>query len=58
MHVVAAAWLFVIGMIAVASGSALGGIALFVVAGVAPVLFVAWIAARRAAARRDDARRR
>lgn len=46
VHIVIAAWLFVIGTMALASGSAAGGVALFALAGVAPVAFYGWIKLR------------
>jgi hypothetical protein len=47
MHIVIAAWLFVIGTMSLTMGSALAGIAFFAAAGVAPVAFYAWIKLRR-----------
>lgn len=47
MHLVVIAWLYVIGMMAVTSSSALGGLVLFVSAGLLPVLaLVAWLGRR------------
>ncbi|MFO1396356.1 MAG: hypothetical protein U1F48_04765 [Burkholderiales bacterium] len=60
MHIVVIAWLFVIGVMALALSSALAGIAWFVGAGLAPVLLLVWLAARRArvsARRRDESPR-
>jgi len=48
MFVVWAAWLYVIGMLALGAPSALRGIALFAVVGLGPVLLMAWFAALRA----------
>ena len=47
MHLVVMAWLFVIGTMAMTFGSALGGLAFFAAAGLAPVAFYAWIKLRR-----------
>ena len=55
MHLIIMAWLFVIGTMALTSQSALGGIAFFAVAGVAPVAFYAWIKLRRLGATRRAA---
>jgi hypothetical protein len=52
MHIVIVAWVYVIGMMALTSDSVAGGLAFFAVAGLAPVLVVLWIAARRARSRR------
>lgn len=46
MHLVIAAWLFVIGTMALTFGSALGGIAFFALAGAAPVALYAWLRVR------------
>lgn len=54
MHVVIIAWLFTIGVMALALSSALAGIAWFVGAGLLPVLLLAWLAARRAPRPEDD----
>jgi Flp pilus assembly protein TadB len=43
MHIVVFAWLFVIGVMALASSSPLRGVALFAFAGLAPVLLLAWL---------------
>ena len=53
MHIVIAAWLFVIGTMALTSASALGGIAFFLAAGVAPVAFYAWARIRALRRRRS-----
>jgi len=61
VHIVIAAWLFVVGTMALASGSAIGGVAFFAFAGVAPVALHAWIKARALASRsrlEQDARQR
>lgn len=64
VHIVIAAWLFVVGTMALASDSAIGGVAFFAFAGVAPVALYAWIKVRALAPRsrfeqgaheRDDA---
>lgn len=55
MHIVIAAWLFVIGTMALTSSSALGGVAFFVAAGLAPVAFYAWVKLRRLRAARGAA---
>jgi hypothetical protein len=47
VHIVIAAWLFVIGTMALTFASALGGAAFFAAAGVAPVAFYAWVKLRR-----------
>jgi hypothetical protein len=46
MHIVVIAWLFVIGLMALALSSALAGIAWFVCAGLLPMLLL-WFALRR-----------
>lgn len=53
MHIVIAAWLFVIGTMALTSASALGGLVFFIVAGVAPVGFYAWARVRALRRRRS-----
>jgi hypothetical protein len=56
VHIVIAAWLFVIATMALTFASALGGLAFFVAAGAAPVTFYGWIKLRRLrAARREQA---
>lgn len=52
MHIVALAWLYVILMMALTMRSVLAGVVLFVVAGFAPVLAYATVAARRLRSRR------
>ena len=52
MHIVIIAWLFVIFTMALTLKSALGGLALFVVLGLGPVLLYFAIAMRRSRARR------
>lgn len=47
MHIVVIAWLFVIGVMALALSSPLAGFAWFVGAGVLPVWLMAWFALRR-----------
>lgn len=47
MHIVVIAWLFTIGVMALALSSTLAGIAWFVFAGLLPVLLLGWLAARR-----------
>jgi len=47
MHIVVIAWLFVIGLMALALSSALAGIAWFVCAGLLPMLLLLWFALRR-----------
>lgn len=51
MHIVIAAWLFVIGTMSLTSGSVAGGLAFFLVAGAAPVALYAWIKLRALKAR-------
>lgn len=51
VHIVLAAWLFVVGTMALASDSAVGGLAFFAVAGVAPLVFYAFVKLRRLASR-------
>ncbi len=46
MHIVAAAWLFVVGTMSLTFGSALAGAAFFLVAGAAPLAFYAWVKLR------------
>jgi hypothetical protein len=47
VHLVVIAWLYVIGMMAVTASSVLGGLVLFVSAGIVPVLaLVAWLGRR------------
>lgn len=55
MHIVVMAWLFVIGTMALTSRSAIGGVAFFAAAGVAPVALYAWIKLRRLRAARGAA---
>ncbi len=43
MHIVVIAWLFVIGLMALASSSPLRGVVLLVGAGLGPVLLLAWL---------------
>ena len=47
MHIIALAWLYFIGMMAVTTSSAIGGLLLFVSAGVLPVLLIAVWRVRR-----------
>lgn len=47
MHIVIIAWLFTIGVMALALSSALAGVAWFVGAGLLPVLLLVWLLARR-----------
>lgn len=54
MHIVIIAWLFVIGLMALALSSTLAGIAWFIGAGVLPVLLVGALVARRVSARRRN----
>jgi len=56
MFVVWAAWLYVIGMLALEASSALRGIALFAGVGLGPVLLLAWFAAVRAGGRKASVR--
>jgi len=56
MFVVWAAWLYVIGMLALGAASALHGIALFAGLGIGPVLLMAWLAALRARRRKLSVR--
>ena len=58
MHIVIAAWLFVIGTMSLTFGSALAGIAFFAAAGAAPVAFYAWIKLRRLRAARSGLEQR
>ncbi len=51
VHIVFAAWIFVVGTMALASDSAAAGIALFAVAGLAPLAFHAFVKLRRLASR-------
>lgn len=51
MHIVVLAWLYIIGTMSLTFGSAAGGVAFFVVAGLAPVFLYAWLALRRHRAR-------
>jgi Flp pilus assembly protein TadB len=53
MHIVVIAWLFVIGLMALASASALRGVVLFVFAGLGPVLLLAWLLRARLRRRRS-----
>jgi len=53
MHIVIIAWLFTIGVMALALSSALAGVAWFVGAGLLPVLLLVWLAARRRRTRQD-----
>jgi hypothetical protein len=52
MHIVVIAWLYVIGAMALASASVVGGVAFFAAAGLAPVLLWLFLAGRRARTRR------
>jgi len=56
MFVVWAAWLYVIGMLALGARDLAQGMAIFLAFGVGPVLFMAWLAALRARRRsvRDE----
>lgn len=54
MHIVLIAWLYVIGMMALTSDSVLGGIALFGIVGIAPVLMIVALAVRRMRAARRE----
>ena len=56
MHIVILAWLYIIGTMSLTFGSVAGGVAFFVVAGVAPVALYAWLALRRHRARAVSAR--
>ncbi|MFO1412975.1 MAG: hypothetical protein U1F10_03505 [Burkholderiales bacterium] len=47
MHVVVIAWLFVIGVMALALSSTLAGLAWFLGVGVLPVWLLGWLALRR-----------
>ena len=47
MHIVIIAWLFTIGVMALALSSTVAAIAWFVGAGLVPVLLLVWLAARR-----------
>lgn len=53
MHIVIIAWLFTIGVMALALSSALAGVAWFVGAGLLPVLLLVWLLARRRRAAHD-----
>jgi hypothetical protein len=55
VHIVIAAWLYVIGAMALAMHSAAGGIALFALAGLGPVALYTWIALLRLRRRRAAA---
>ncbi len=52
MHIVIAAWLYVIAMVALTSKSAAAGVATFAVVGCAPVALYLVLAIRRMRARR------
>ncbi len=52
MHIVAIAWLYVIGAMALTSATVVGGAAFFAAAGLAPVLLWLLLAGRRARTRR------
>ncbi|MCC7549537.1 MAG: hypothetical protein IT532_17445 [Burkholderiales bacterium] len=47
VFVIWAAWLYAIGMLALGAHDAMRGVAVFVVFGIAPVLFMVWVAALR-----------
>jgi hypothetical protein len=51
IYIVIITWTYVIGMMALTWDSVAGGLAFFAVVGLAPALFVLWIAARRARTR-------
>jgi hypothetical protein len=52
MHIVIVAWLYITFAMALAFHDALAGIAFFLAAGLSPVALYAWLAVRRAQARR------
>jgi len=58
VHIVIAGWLYVIGAISLTMKSAAAGIALFALAGLAPVALCGWIALLRLRRRRADAEAR
>ncbi|MEO5699183.1 MAG: hypothetical protein ABIS17_12340 [Casimicrobiaceae bacterium] len=55
MHIIVIAWVYVIGMVAMTYESMLGGLLVFVTAGLAPVLLLAALKIRRLRAARDGA---
>jgi hypothetical protein len=52
MHIVIVAWLYITFAMALAFRDVLAGIAFFLAAGLSPVALYAWLAVRRAQARR------
>jgi hypothetical protein len=51
VYIVLITWIYVIGMMALTSETAAGGVAFFAAAGLVPALGVLWIAARNARSR-------